>query len=121
MHGRGRYGNVTKTVIDSITFDSTREGTRYVELKLLERAGEITDLELQPCIPIEIAGVKILMKSKRYSNGRQLVYRADFRYYDCQDERYIIEDVKMQSGHRTEVFKIKRALVEAMGLDIRET
>jgi len=27
----------------------------------------------------------------------------------------------MQSGHRTELYKIKRALVQAMGLDIRET
>jgi len=121
VHGRGRYGNVTKPIIDNITFDSGREGTRYCELKLLERAGEITDLELQPKIPIEIGGVRVMMKSKRYSNGRQLVYKADFRYYCCKERRFIIEDVKMQSGHRTELYKIKRALVQAMGLDIRET
>ncbi|MDD3747626.1 MAG: DUF1064 domain-containing protein, partial [Anaerostipes sp.] len=42
-----KYG-ARKTVIDGITFDSKREAKRYQELKLLEQAGEISYLELQP-------------------------------------------------------------------------
>lgn len=42
-----KYGNI-KTVIDGIKFDSKRESERYLELKLLEKAGEISDLKLQP-------------------------------------------------------------------------
>lgn len=116
-----RYANVRKTIIDNITFDSAKEATRYVELKLLLRAGEIDELELQPRIPIECGGVKIMMKSSRYTNGRQLCYVGDFRYFDVKEQRVIIEDVKMQSGHLTEVYRIKRALIQAMGLEIRET
>lgn len=40
-----KYGN-QKITIDNITFDSTREGLQYKELKLLEKTGWITDLQL---------------------------------------------------------------------------
>lgn len=117
---RSRYGIRGKKV-DNITFASAREADRYVELKLLLAGKLIEDLELQPCIPIVIAGVEVRFYSKRFhKNGRQMVYIADFRYYDLEKKRTIIEDVKMQSGHRTEVYKIKRALVTAMGLTIEE-
>lgn len=39
-----KYHN-RKTVIDGITFDSAKEARRYMELKLLERAGEISNLQ----------------------------------------------------------------------------
>ena len=123
--GRGRYGNVRKPVIDGHRFDSKYESERYLELKLLEKAGKIRDLELQPRFPIEIFGVKIMMRSQRYPNGRQLTYVADFRYKD-QELREglrnltVIEDVKMQSGHSQPEYKIKRALMEAMGYQITE-
>ena len=47
MKRRAKYGN-TKVKVDGITFDSKAEARRYGELKLLERAGEITSMELQP-------------------------------------------------------------------------
>ena len=37
-----------KVTIDGITFASKLEGTRYTQLKLLQQAGEIEDLKLQP-------------------------------------------------------------------------
>lgn len=37
-----KYGN-QKITIDNITFDSTGEGLRYKEIKLLEKTGCITD------------------------------------------------------------------------------
>ncbi len=36
------------TIVDGIRFHSKGEARRYQELRLLERAGEITNLELQP-------------------------------------------------------------------------
>ena len=42
-----KYRN-KKVIVDDYIFDSIQESRRYKELKLLERAGTITDLELQP-------------------------------------------------------------------------
>jgi len=36
-----------KTIIDGITFDSLKEARRYRELRLLEKAGAISDLRTQ--------------------------------------------------------------------------
>lgn len=122
---RGRYGNVKKPVYDGHRFDSTRELERYLVLKLFVKAGEIRDLELQPRFPIEIGGVKVMMSSNQHGKrDRQLEYIADFRYVDI-DKKHgttleIIEDVKMQSGHKEKSYKIKRALMEAMGYCITE-
>lgn len=126
VSGRGRYGNVKKPVYDNHRFDSQLELERYLVLKLMQKAGEISGLELQPKFPIEIGGVKVMMRSKRYhKNGRQLVYIADFRYTQLPRlgrpvDKKVIEDVKMQSGHKEPAYKIKRALMEAMGYRIVE-
>lgn len=121
MRGKGRYGNVKKPEFDGIRFDSHREMQRYCDLKLMELAGVIRDLKVHQVYPITIAGVEIRIYSKRYwQTGRHLSYEADFTYWDCERKDQIIEDVKMQSGHRTEVYKIKRALMTAMGHTITE-
>lgn len=116
---RGRYGNVRRTRLDGWTFASAREAARYQELKLLRVAGQITELEVHPSIPIVFEGRPVLLRSERYPNGRVLRYVADFRY--AEDGKVIVEDVKMQSGHRTETYRLKRALVAHMGIEIRET
>ena len=104
--------------------DSKRELYRYADLLLLQRTGEISGLTVHPRFDIVIGGVPILFKSKRYPNGRNMVYVADFSYFPGKAEEFqlglVIEDVKMQSGHRTEVYKIKRALMDAMGKPITE-
>lgn len=118
---RGRYGNVKKPIEDDIRFDSMRELNRYREHKLELKAGVIRDLEVHPKFPITIMGVEIRIYSKRYhKTGRHLVYEADFGYFDVEKNEKIIEDVKMGSGHRTEIYKIKRALMKAMGYEITE-
>ena len=43
-----------RRTIDGITFDSLAEMNRYLELKMLEKAGIITDLELQPKFLLKI-------------------------------------------------------------------
>lgn len=96
-----KYRN-RKTTIDGITFDSKAEARRYAELKLLERAGEIKDLELQPKYRL-LDGFK--KNGKVY---RPIDYIADFKYVD-REGKTIVEDVK---GKRTEVFNIKKKLFE---------
>ena len=122
---KGRYGNVSKPVHDGIRFDSKREMLRYMDLRLLEKAGEICGLKVHPRFKIIIGGVSVLFKTKRYPNGRQMVYVADFSYFPGRSEGMqlglVVEDVKMESGFRTEVYKIKRALMDAMGYTITET
>lgn len=97
--------------MDGITFASKREAKRYSELKLLEKAGVISHLELQPRIKIEIGGIPI-----KFDSGRQVYYVADFRY--IEDGKYVVEDTK---GFRTRDYKLKKALVTAMGIAIVET
>ena len=116
MPGMSRFGNIKRHMFNGLVFDSKREMKRYQELDLLQRAGEITELVCQPRIKIVIGGVPI-----KYASGRTMEYRADFKYYDTRAKRIIYEDVKMSSGFRTEVYKIKKALVKAMGIDILET
>ncbi len=95
-----KYG-ARKTVIDGITFDSKREANRYQELKLLEQAGEISYLELQPSF--------ILQESFKYQGKtiRAITYKADFAYHELASNAVVVEDVK---GMETEVFRIKRKL-----------
>ena len=90
-----------KVVIDGHKFDSIAESRRYKELKLLEKAGKIKNLELQP---------KFLLQDKFKKDGktfRKIEYVADFGY--IEQEKKVIEDVK---GKETEVFKIKRKMFE---------
>lgn len=95
-----KYKN-RKIQIDRYVFDSVKEGKRYRELALLEQAGEISELELQP---------KFLLQESFRKNGktyRKIEYRADFMYK--QDGKVIVEDVK---GMKTDVFKLKLKLFE---------
>ncbi len=118
---RARYSNVKKVEYDGHKFDSARERDRYIDLRFMERAGIIKDLELQPRIPIVIGGIEVRFPPKANgARGAVMVYVADFRYYDLERARKVIEDVKMQSGFRTEIYKTKRALVYTMGLTIDE-
>lgn len=97
--------HATPTMVDGIRFASRAEANRYGELKMLARAGEITDLELQPRFPLVVNGVKV---------G---TYVADFRYRD-RGGATVTEDVK---GVRTAVYRIKARLVTALyGFEIAE-
>src|SRR5262249_11550628 len=77
-----KYHN-RKTVYQGVRFDSQKEEKRYRDLLLLERAGHIRNLELQPRYDFIINGKKL----KHY-------YKADFRYEDVATGREVVEDVK---------------------------
>lgn len=105
-----KYHNVP-TVVDGIKFASKREAARYGDLKLLQRAGEIRDLELQPVFPLVIDGRAIKIRSDKRPNGTRTKYTADFRYVDTRTDRTIVEDVK---GIDTQVSRLRRAVVECI-------
>ena len=96
-----KYRN-KKTIIDGITFDSKKEGKRYEELKLLERAGKITDLQLQPRFDI-LEGVKY-----KGETLRKRAYVADFSYK--QDGIAIVEDVKSPMTRKLPQYRLKRQM-----------
>lgn len=101
-----KYRN-KKVIVDDYVFDSIQESRRYKELKLLLKAGEISNLELQP---------RFLLQESFKKNGktyRKIKYIADFMY--LQDGKYIVEDVK---GIQTDVFKLKHKLFEKIYPDL---
>jgi hypothetical protein len=115
-----KYGN-KKIVVDGIEFDSKKEAHRYCELKLLQRAGVISELELQKefeLIPAQYETFPRYGKSgKRLQDGKRCiekscVYKADFAYK--QDGQLVVEDTK---GYRDPAsagyakFVIKRKLM----------
>jgi len=105
---RNKYG-AKQVIVDGRTFHSDGEANRYLQLKLLQRAGEITDLECQPKFHITCGGNPVLIKSKGYPNGRKATYSADFRYVDTR-RGLVVEDFK---GFDTYESRLKRALIEA--------
>lgn len=105
---RSKYRNVSMEV-DGIRFASKREAERWCQLRLREKAGEISHLERQPVFKLAIGDRPVLIRSKGYPNGRQARYVADFAYFD--GEKRVVEDAK---GHRTRDFILKKAIVEAM-------
>lgn len=100
-----KYHN-TKTIADGIKFDSKLEAERYAQLKILERAGVIRGLELQPSFEL------IPSFKKNGKTWRRTVYKADFRYILREDGSYIIEDVKGSTAVITDVFRLKQKLFE---------
>lgn len=100
-----KYHN-TKTVADGIKFDSKLEAERYAQLKILERAGVIRALELQPSFDL------LPSFRKNGKTWRKTVYKADFRYILAKDNRIIIEDVKGSTAVITDVFRLKQKLFE---------
>jgi len=98
---RSKYGAI-KTEVDGITFHSRKEAARYQELKFLEAAGEISEIECQPKIEIIINDVHIAW------------YIADFRYLDNKTEHEVIEDVKSEATKKLPVYRLKKKLVEAI-------
>jgi hypothetical protein len=98
--------NARATVLDGQRFASAAEARRYGELYLLQRAGAISHLQLQPRFPCVINGLRIC------------IYVADFSY--CDPRRpgssgqvgcTVVEDVK---GVATPLYKLKKRLVEAL-------
>lgn len=107
----GRNAIMTKyhairTTIDGITFASKLEAARFQELRLMARAEEISELQLQVPWKLVVNGMLIA------------TYYVDFQYRNS-DGILILEDAK---GVLTPVYRLKKKLMKACyGIDILET
>lgn len=106
------------TTVDGIRFHSMKEAARYRELKLLEKAGKIFGLQLQPRFRLCAWSVKPGQEALEALGH----YVADFRY--CNVKHCVcawgctVEDVK---GFKTPLYRWKKKHVEAQyGIQIRE-
>lgn len=97
---RSKY-RACPVIVDNIRFGSKAEARRYDELKLLERAGKIQRLELQPAFELHAPSGEVVG-----------TYRGDFRYWATGHPTGpgFVEDVK---GFATPVYKLKKRMVEA--------
>lgn len=94
-----------KAMVNGILFDSKKEASRYIYLNQQEKAGLISDLELQKkfvLIPKQTDGKKTV--------ERECAYYADFVY--IKDGETVVEDVKgYRNGQAYALFTIKRKLM----------
>lgn len=97
--GRRKYLNKKPDAIDGIRFDSLREAEHYANLKILQSARQILDLECHPRYPIVINGEKIC------------TVELDFRFKDVRCGTIRVQDVK---GFDTALSRLKRRLVKAV-------
>lgn len=110
---KSKYG-AKKVEIDGIIFDSKKEGRRYQELKMLQKAGDISGLQRQVkyiLIPAQrepdTKGPRSgIIKGKLLE--RECSYIADFVYKNTHTGEWVIEDTK---GFRTAEYKIKRKMM----------
>lgn len=95
---KSKYRN-KKNTVDGIEFDSKKEATRYGQLKIMEKAGKISQLKLQ----------------KEYqltSNGKKVAsYFADFVYRDINGKT-IVEDVKSDVTKKLPIYRLKKKLMK---------
>ena len=91
-----------KTVAMGLKFDSRWEAERWGQLKAMERAGVVTQLERQITYELSINDVKICN------------YIADFRYLLEEEDglsRLVVEDAK---GIQTPEFRLKKKMMKAI-------
>jgi len=113
--GKRHKYKAQKTVENGIVFDSKREATRYLQLKMLENAGVITDLESNA------ERIKLKKKKIRYElkkrNGNICHYEPDFTYYEKGE--FCVEDAK---GFKTPIYiQKKKLMLKQYGIEIKET
>ena len=106
---KNKYG-AKPTTVDNIRFASKKEARRYEELKLLQRAGVIRELKVQPSFRLDVGGIHVCR------------YVADYSYVDdARTPAFVVEDVKSEITRKHPVYRIKNKLFKAvLGFEITE-
>lgn len=99
---RRKYHN-KKVTLGNMTFDSKKEANRWVELAIMQKNGEITDLDTQ--VVFELIPAQRDPVTKKVLE-RAVHYVADFVYYRGNEK--VVEDTK---GFKTPEYIIKRKLM----------
>lgn len=109
-----------KIIRDGITWDSLKEYRRFCELRLLEKAGAIQDLQRQVKFELVPAQYEEIPTGELYKRGERkgqpkmkrvcveesVCYYADFVY--IENGKQVVEDAK---GFKTPDYKIKKKLM----------
>jgi hypothetical protein len=105
---RNKYRN-EKVEFDGKTFDSIKEMNRYITLRMLQTAGDITDLACQVEFILEAEDKKVCS------------YFADFVYKVIKTGLTVVEDVKSKATRRLAVYRLKKKLMfNCFGIEIKE-
>lgn len=91
--------NARKHICDGLTFDSGKERDRYLELKLLTKAGTIGAVACHVPFELFVNGIRI---------GK---YTPDFVYSDCGQA--VAEDVKSRAT-KTTAYRLRVKLFKAL-------
>jgi hypothetical protein len=94
-----KYGAKKTQTLDGVVHDSKKEAKRWMELCLLQRAGEISDLKRQ--VPFELI--------PKQEGERAVKYIADFVY--IERGKQVVEDVKSPATRKKAEYVIKRKLM----------
>lgn len=103
-----------KIIINNITFDSKKEGSRYLELLFQKEQGIIKDFKIQPVYILQDKFKRFDKLKNKEITVRAIKYIADFEVIGNNGEVWI-EDVKAfdkKKGNiiKTDVFKIKEKM-----------
>ena len=99
--------------IKSNGYDSRKENRRANELKLMERAGIIKNLQEQPVFELQ-------PKFKNFSGDliRNIRYVGDFSYFDNEKKKDVVEDVKSPFTRKLPVYILKKKIFMFQNPDI---
>lgn len=101
---KSKYNN-QRVEDDGYKFDSKKEWMRYRELKQMEAACLIIELQVHPRFPIP---------GKRH-------YVADFSYRQRETGKLVVEDVKSDFTRKFPMYRLKKAqMLELHGIEIVE-
>lgn len=88
--------------------DSAKEARRCNDLHLLQRAGQISRLTIEPQFWFVIDGIQI-----KHDNGRRVGIKADFQYFE--GESNVVEDVKAADWKgRARDYPLRKAVFRAL-------
>lgn len=97
---RAHKYNAKKTEVDGIVFPSKKESEVYLQLKAMEEAGEISNLELQVQYVLQ---PEFIYRGKKI---KEIKIIPDFRYRR-QDGHTVVVDAKGKKATQTRSFKDK--------------
>ena len=114
-----KFGAKRTTCHQGHTHDSAREAAYCNDYTLLERAGQIRNLEQQPKFFFVTADGRRAVKD----NGQPVRYKADFRFDELQKDKSwhsVVVDVK--GRYRDDTWLLRRAFFRLFypDIDLRE-
>lgn len=102
QHKPGRFPVADRDArtVEGICFDSAKEAARFAELRLLERAGKITELKHQVVLAV-------LIGQHPYTR-----FTVDFTYRELPSYTPVFEEVKSSGSAKDTAYRLRRKAAE---------